>query len=95
MFKATIVAVAGRRADTLCWTPVVREAVRLKKVAFRVVLAGDSEMATRYQPARKVTAKAVVEVKALWADHGPSAGKQDLAEAGLLWWETSRGSESL
>ncbi len=77
MFKASIAEVAakncGWKAISAChggnlrsrwWTPVVKEAVRLKKEAFWAWLAqGSPEAADWYQEARRAAASVVTEAK--------------------------------
>ena len=54
----------GGNPRTRWWTPAVKEAVRLKKEAFRAWLAqGSPETADRYRQARRAVASAVTKAK--------------------------------
>ncbi|TWW80160.1 hypothetical protein D4764_10G0011900 [Takifugu flavidus] len=85
MFHASIVEAAdrccGRKVVGACrggnvrtrwWTPVVRDAVRLKKESYRALLAcGTPEAADRYRQAKRSAATAVAEAKTrAWEEFG-------------------------
>ena len=63
------------------WTPVVREAVRLKKEAFRDVLSRRTpEAVAKYRQARRAAATAVAEAKQqVWEEFGVAMEKGSAA----------------
>ncbi|KAK5904105.1 hypothetical protein CesoFtcFv8_005702 [Champsocephalus esox] len=104
VFKASIAeAAAGSRGlkvlgssrggnpRTSWWTPVVREAVRLKKEAFRDMLSrGTPEAVARYRQVRRAAASAVAEAKQrVWEKFGEDMEK-DFRAAPKLFWKTVR-----
>ena len=104
MFKASIVDAAarscGRKVIGACrggnprtrwWTPGVREAVKLKKEAFRAWLAqGSPEAADRYRQARRAAAAAVADAKTrTWEEFG-EAMEKDFRLASRKFWQTIR-----
>ena len=107
MFKASIAEAAagscglkvigtsrGGNPRTPWWTPVVREAVRLKKEAFRDVLSqGTPEAVARYRQARRTAASAVTEAKQrVWEEFG-EAMEKDFRSAPKHFWKTVRHLE--
>ena len=70
---------------------MVREAVRLKKEAFRDMLSwGSPEAAARYREARRAAASAVAEAKQrVWEKFG-EAMEKDFRAAPKLFWKTVR-----
>ena len=58
--------------STNCWTPAVRDAVKLKEESYRALLAyGTPEAADRYRQAKLCAAMAVAEAKTqAWEDFG-------------------------
>ena len=104
MFKASIASAAaascgqkvlgasrGGNPRTPWWTVVVREAVRLKKEAYRDMLSqGTPEAVARYRQARRAAAVAVSEAKQrVWEEFGESMEK-DFRAAPKLFWKTIR-----
>ena len=104
MFSASIVEAAarscGRRVSGACrggnprtrwWTPDVRDAVKLKKESYRVLLAhGTPEAADRYRQAKRAAARAVVEAKTrVWEKFG-EAMEEDYRSASRKFWQTVR-----
>lgn len=104
MFKASIAEAASRSCGqkvigacrggnprTRWWTPAVREAVKLKKEAFRAWLArGSPEAADRYRVARRAAASAVAEAKTrVWEEFG-EAMEKDFRLASRKFWQTIR-----
>ena len=104
MFKTSIAEAAvrscGRKATGAChggnprtrwWTPVVREAVRLKKETFRAWLAqGSPEAADRYRSAKWTAAAAVAEAKTrVWEEFG-EAMEKDFRSASRKFWQAVR-----
>jgi hypothetical protein len=104
MFKASIVDAAARSCGqkvigacrggnprTRWWTPGVREAVKLKKEAFRVWLAqGSPEAADRYRQARRAAAAVVTDAKTrAWEEFG-EAMEKDFRLASRRFWQTIR-----
>jgi len=102
MFRASIVEAAarscGQKAVGACreernrwWTPVVKEAVRLKKEAFRAWLAqGSPETADGYREAGRAVASAVTEAKTwVWEEFG-EAMEKDFRLASRKFWQTVR-----
>ncbi len=102
MFKASIVeadawscgqevigACPGGNLRTRWWTPVVKEAVKLKKEAFRAWLApGSPAAADRYWEARRTAASAFAEVKTrMWEEFG-EAMEKDFLSASRKFWQT-------
>jgi len=90
MFRASIVEAAarscGQKAVGVChggnprtrwWTPAVKEAVRLKKEAFRACLAqGSPEAADAYREAKRTAASAIAEAKTrVWEEFGEAMEK--------------------
>ena len=102
MFKASIVEAAarscGQKAVGACqggnrrtrwWTPAVREAVRLKKEAFRAWLFGGSpETADRYRAAKRAAASAVAEAKKRVWEEFREAMEEDFRSASRRFWKT-------
>ena len=104
MFKASIAKAAvascgqkvlgasrGGNPRTPWWTVVVREAVRLKKEAYRGMLSrGTPEAVAGYRQARRAAAAAVTEAKQrVWEEFGESMEK-DFRAAPKLFWKTVR-----
>ena len=104
MFKASIAEAAavscgfkvlgasrGGNPRTPLWTPVVREAVRLKKEAFRDMLSRKTpEAVARYRQARRAAATAVTEAKQrVWKEFG-AAMEKDFRSAPKCFWKTVR-----
>jgi len=104
MFKASIVEAAdgscGRKVIDACpgcnprnrwWTPGVREAVKLKKEAFRAWLVqGSPEAADRYRQARRAAATVVEDAKTrAWEEFG-EAMEKDFRSASRRFWQTVR-----
>ena len=104
MFRASIAEAAarscGQKAVGAChggnlrtrwWTPAVKEAVRLKKEAFRAWLAqGSPETADRYRQARRAAASAVTKAKTrVWEEFG-EAMEKDFRLASKKFWQTVR-----
>ena len=104
MFRASIAEAAarscGQKAVGACrggnqrtrwWTPAVKEAVRLKKEAFRAWLAqGSPETADRYRQARRAAASAVTKAKTqVWEEFG-EAMEKDFRLASKKFWQTIR-----
>ncbi|XP_077956447.1 uncharacterized protein LOC120824534 [Gasterosteus aculeatus] len=81
----------GGNPRTPWWTPVVREAVRLKKEAFRVMISGGTpEAVAVYQQARRAAASAVMEAKQrVWEEFGVTMEK-DFRSAPKCFWKTIR-----
>uniref|UniRef100_A0AAQ4NW66 Endonuclease/exonuclease/phosphatase domain-containing protein n=1 Tax=Gasterosteus aculeatus aculeatus TaxID=481459 RepID=A0AAQ4NW66_GASAC len=73
------------------WIPVVREAVRLKKEAFRVMISGGTpEAVAVYRQARRAAASAVMEAKQrVWEEFGVTMEK-DFRSAPKCFWKTLR-----
>uniref|UniRef100_A0A8C2ZPF1 Reverse transcriptase domain-containing protein n=1 Tax=Cyclopterus lumpus TaxID=8103 RepID=A0A8C2ZPF1_CYCLU len=104
LFKASIVDAAargcGRKVIGACrggnprtrwWTPGVREAVKLKKEAFRAWLAqGSPEAADGSRRARRAAAAMVAEAKTrAWEEFG-EAMEKDFRLASRKFWQTIR-----
>jgi len=104
MFRASIVEAAdrscGRKAVGACrggnprtrwWTPEVRDAVKLKKEAYRTLLAGRTpEAADVYRQAKRNAALAVAEAKTrAWEEFG-EAMENDFRTASKRFWTTIR-----
>ncbi|XP_051275980.1 uncharacterized protein LOC127374553 [Dicentrarchus labrax] len=104
MFKASIAEAAavrcglkvlgasrGGNPQTRWWTLVVREAVQLKKEAFRDMLSrGTPEAVAGYRQARRTAAAAVREVKQwVWEEFGEVMEK-DFQTAPRRFWKTVR-----
>ncbi|KAK0144605.1 Craniofacial development protein 2 [Merluccius polli] len=104
MFRASIVKAAdrscGRKVVGACrggnsrtrwWTPVVRDAVKLKKESYRTFLAcGTPEAAGRYRQAKRSAAVAVTEAKTrTWEEFG-EAMENDFQMASKRFWTTIR-----
>ncbi|TWW73571.1 hypothetical protein D4764_15G0009650 [Takifugu flavidus] len=104
MFRASIVEAADRccgrkvvgacrggNARTRWWTPVVRDAVRLKEESYRALLAcGTPEAADRYWQAKRSAATAVAEAKTwAWEEFG-EAMENDFRTASKRFWTTIR-----
>ncbi|TWW68208.1 hypothetical protein D4764_19G0000060 [Takifugu flavidus] len=104
MFRASIVEAADRccgrkvvdacrggNARTRWWTPVVRDAVRLKKESYQALLAcGTPEAADRYWQAKWSAATAVAEAKTqAWEEFG-EAMENDFRMALKRFWTTIR-----
>ncbi|TWW78160.1 R2DM Retrovirus-related Pol polyprotein from type II retrotransposable element [Takifugu flavidus] len=107
MFHASIVEVADRccgrkvvgayqggNAQTRWWTPVVRDAVRLKKESYWALLAcGTPEAADRYWQAKRSAATAVAEATTqAWEEFGEEefgeAMENDFRTASKRFWTT-------
>ncbi|TWW81643.1 hypothetical protein D4764_01G0014580 [Takifugu flavidus] len=100
MFRASIVEAADRccgrkvvgacrggNARTRWWTPVVRDAVRLKKA---LLACGTPEAADRYRQAKRSAATAVAEAKTrAWEQFG-EAMENDFRTASKRFWTTIR-----
>ena len=104
MFKASIAEAAavscgqkvlgasrGGNPRTPWWTMEVREAVRLKKEAYRGMLSrGTPDSVARYRQARRSAAAAVTEAKQrVWEKFGESM-EEDFRAAPKLFWKTVR-----
>ncbi|TWW74429.1 hypothetical protein D4764_14G0004320 [Takifugu flavidus] len=104
MFRASIVEAADRccghkvvgacrggNARTHWWTPVVRDAVRLKKESYRALLAcGTPEAADRYRQAKRSAVTVVAEAKTrAWEEFG-EAMKNEFRTASKRFWTTIR-----
>ncbi|XP_054621698.1 uncharacterized protein vopp1b isoform X1 [Dunckerocampus dactyliophorus] len=104
MFRASIVEAAdrscGRKVVGACrggnprtrwWTPVVRDAVKMKKESYRAFLAyGTPEAADRYRQAKRSAALAVAEAKTrTWEEFG-EAMENDFRTASKRFWTTIR-----
>ncbi|XP_072564341.1 uncharacterized protein [Paramormyrops kingsleyae] len=102
MFRASIVEAAdrscGRKVVGACrggnprtrwWTPVVRDAVKLKKESYRAFLAcGTPEAADRYRQVKRDAASAVAEAKTrVWEEFG-EAMENDFRMASRRFWST-------
>ena len=81
----------GGNPRTAWWTPEVREAVRLKKEAFRVLLSRRTpETVAGYRQARRRAAAAVTEAKQrVWEKFGEDMEK-DFRAAPKCFWKTIR-----
>uniref|UniRef100_A0AAQ4S6N9 Reverse transcriptase domain-containing protein n=1 Tax=Gasterosteus aculeatus aculeatus TaxID=481459 RepID=A0AAQ4S6N9_GASAC len=81
----------GSNPRTPWWTPVVREAVRLEKEAFRVMISGGTpEAVAVYRQARRAAASAVMEAKQrVWEEFGVTMEK-DFRSAPKCFWKTIR-----
>ena len=103
-FKASVVEAAavscghrilgasrGGSPQTPWWTPVVREAIRLKKESFRDMLSrGTPEAVLGYRRARRAAAAAVAEAKQrVWEEFG-KAMEKDFRAAPKHFWQTVR-----
>ena len=104
MFKVSIAEAAARSCGlrvlgasrggnprTPSWTPVVREAVRLKKESFRDMLSQRTpEAVAGYRRARRAAASAVKEAKQrVWEKFGEDMEK-DFRSAPKCFWKTVR-----
>ncbi|XP_048857101.1 uncharacterized protein LOC125724452 [Brienomyrus brachyistius] len=104
MFRASIVEAAdrscGRKVVGACrggnprtrwWTPVVRDAVKLKKESYRAFLAcGTPDAADGYRQAKRNAALAVAEAKTrVWEEFG-EAMENDFRTASRRFWSTIR-----
>ena len=104
MFRASIAEAAlrscGQKAVGACcggnlrtrwWTPAVKEAIRLKKGAFRAWLAqGSPKIADGYREARRAAASVVTKAKTrVWEEFG-EAMEKDLRLASKKFWQTVR-----
>ncbi|TWW80203.1 R2 Retrovirus-related Pol polyprotein from type I retrotransposable element [Takifugu flavidus] len=104
MFRASIVEAAdwccGRKVVGACrggntrtrwWTPVVKDAVKLKKESYWALLAcGTPEAADRYRRAKRSAATAVAEAKTrAWEEFG-EAMENDFRTASKRFWTTIR-----
>ncbi len=68
---------------------MVKEAVKLKKQAFRAWLAqGSSEAADRYQEARRAAASVVAEAKTWVWEEFREAMEKDFQLASRKFWQT-------
>ncbi|XP_072572600.1 uncharacterized protein [Paramormyrops kingsleyae] len=81
----------GGNPRTRWWTPEVRGAVKLKKEAYRELLArGSPEAADRYRGARRNAARAVADAKTRsWEEFG-EAMESDFRSASKRFWQTIR-----
>uniref|UniRef100_A0A8D2ZX27 Endonuclease/exonuclease/phosphatase domain-containing protein n=1 Tax=Scophthalmus maximus TaxID=52904 RepID=A0A8D2ZX27_SCOMX len=81
----------GGNPRTPWWTPVVREAVQLKKESFRDMLSQRTpEAVARYRRARRAAASAVSEAKQrMWEKFGEVMEK-DFRSAPRCFWKTIR-----
>ena len=84
-------ACCGGNPRTCWWTPVVREAVKLKKESYRALLAsGTPEAADGYRQAKRVAASAVAEAKTrAWEEFGETM-ENDFRMASKRFWSTIR-----
>ena len=104
MFRSSIVEAAylscGRKVVGACrggnprtrwWTPPVRDAVRLKKEAYRAFLAcGTPESADGYRRAKRHAARMVAEAKTrVWEEFG-EAMEKDFRTAPKRFWSAIR-----
>ena len=104
MFSSSIVNAAvrscGRKVSGACrggnprtrwWTPEVRDAVRLKKESYQVMLAcGTPEAVDGYREAKRAAARAVAEAKTRsWEEFG-EAMEEDYRSASKKFWQTVR-----
>ncbi|TKS65417.1 Craniofacial development protein 2 p97 bucentaur protein [Collichthys lucidus] len=104
LFRSSIVEAAdrscGRKVVGACrgggprtrwWTPAVRDAVKLKKEAYRTLLAcGSPEAADGYRHAKRNAASAVAEAKTrAWEEFG-EAMESDFRTASRRFWTTIR-----
>ncbi|TWW69209.1 hypothetical protein D4764_18G0000150 [Takifugu flavidus] len=89
--RKVVGACRGANARTRWWTPVVRDAVKLKKESYRALLAcGTSETADRYWQAKRSAAAAVAEAKTrAWQEFG-EAMENDFRMASKRFWTTIR-----
>ncbi len=104
MFKASIAepaaegcglkvigASSGGNLQTSRWTPVVKEADRLKKESFRYMFSqGTWEAAARYRQAWRMAALAVTEAKERVCEELGEAMKKDYLSAPKCFWTTIR-----
>ncbi|TWW61031.1 hypothetical protein D4764_05G0011210 [Takifugu flavidus] len=73
------------------WTPVVRDAVRLKKESYQALLAcGTPQAADRYQQAKRRAATAVAEAKTQAWEEFDEAMENDFRMASKRFWTTIR-----
>ncbi|TWW61106.1 hypothetical protein D4764_05G0011960 [Takifugu flavidus] len=79
----------GDNPRTRWWTPEVREAVKLKKEAYRSwLVCGSLEAADRYRLAKQVAAATVTEAKPrAWEEFG-EAMEEDFQSAPRRFWQT-------
>ncbi|TKS65443.1 putative 149 kDa protein ORF 2 [Collichthys lucidus] len=104
LFRSSIVVAAdrscGRKVVGACrgggprtrwWTPAVRDAVKLKKEAYRTLLAcGTPEAADGYRHAKRNAASVVAEAKTrAWEEFG-EAMESDFRTASRRFWTTIR-----
>jgi len=101
MFRASIVEVVvrscgqkvvgacrGGNLKTRWWTPAVKEAVRLKKEAFRAWLtSGSPETADWYREAKRAVASTVAKAK-IWVFG--EAMEKDFELSSRKFWQTVR-----
>ncbi|XP_057694822.1 uncharacterized protein LOC130917441 [Corythoichthys intestinalis] len=104
MFRTSIVEAAdrscGRKVVGACrggnprtrwWTPGVRDAVKLKKEAYRAFLAcGTPEAADRYRLTKRTAASAVAEAKTRTSEEFGEAMENDFRTASRKFWSTIR-----
>ena len=81
----------GGNPRTRWWTPAVRDAVRLKKEAYRAWLScGSLDTADRYRRAKRCAAAAVTKAKTrAWEEFG-EAMEEDYRSAPKRFWSTIR-----
>ena len=81
----------GGNPRTRWWTPGVRDAVKLKKEAYRAwLVCGSLEAADGYRRAKRSAAKAVAEAKTqAWEEFG-EAMEEDYRSAPRRFWQTVR-----
>ncbi|KAK0156607.1 LINE-1 reverse transcriptase [Merluccius polli] len=87
--RKVVGACRGGNSQTRWWTPVVRDAVKLKKESYRTFLAcGTPEAAGRYRQAKRSAAAAVAEAKTqTWEEFG-EAMENDFRTASKRFWTT-------
>ena len=89
--RKVVGACGGGNPRTRWWTPVVRDAVKLKKESYMAFLAcGTPEAADRYRLAKWVAASAVAQAKIrAWEEFG-EAMENDFRTASKRFWSTIR-----
>ncbi|XP_061740413.1 uncharacterized protein LOC133541215 [Nerophis ophidion] len=89
--RKVVGACRGGNPKTPWWTPTVRDAVKLKKESYRVLLAHRTpEAVDRYRQAKRCAASAVAEEKTrTWEEFG-EAMENDLRTASKRFWTTVR-----
>ncbi|KAK0154090.1 LINE-1 retrotransposable element ORF2 protein [Merluccius polli] len=84
-------ACRGGNSRTRWWTPVVRDAVKLKKESYRTFLAcGTPEAVGRYRQAKRSAAVAVAEAKTRTREEFGEAMENDFRTALKRFWTTIR-----